>query len=446
VESAYREPATIAAGLAADPLAATARALVAAGALGAPEIPARFARARDAVAQAVEEALRRRPLTTRAEVMAPLAPRRPLDVAARAGRAAADAGRRQTFGRTLPEQEGPLTLAQAINRTLADAAAADDRVLVFGQDVARKGGIYGVTRGLRRRLGAARVLDTLLDEQAVLGMALGAGLAGLLPVPEIQYLAYLHNAADQLRGEAATLQFFSQGEFRNPLVVRVPGFAYQQGFGGHFHNDNAIAALRDIPGLQVACPAHPSDAPALLRACLAAADVEGAVSVVMEPIALYHERDMLEPGDGAWLAPYLEPGLWPMAHAAVGRAAVWGHGDDLTIATFGNGLRMSLRAAETLRREGVGARVVDLRWLVPLPVADVAEHARATGRLLVVDETRRSGGVSEGLITGVLEAGYGGLLARVTAADSFVPIGAAASLVLVGEAEILDSARHLLKR
>ena len=94
----------------------------------------------------------------------------------------------------------------------------------------------------------ARVFDTLLDEQSILGLALGAGSPACCPVPEIQYLAYLHNAEDQLRGEAATLPFFSQGAYRNPMVVRVAGLAYQKGFGGHFHNDNAVAVLRDIPG------------------------------------------------------------------------------------------------------------------------------------------------------------------------------------------------------
>jgi len=108
--------------------------------------------------------------------------------------------------------------------------------------------------------------------------------------------------------------------------------------------------LRDIPGLVIACPAHPSDAPALLRTCLAAAVTDGTVSVFLEPIALYHERDMLRPGDGAWLAEYLPPQLWHMTYAAIGRAAVWGSGRHLTVATFGNGLRMSLRAASQSSR------------------------------------------------------------------------------------------------
>ena len=173
--------------------------------------------------------------------------------------AAPDDARRAFFGR-LPEDEGALTLAESINRTLGDLLAGDRRVLVFGEDVAVKGGVYGVTRGLQRKAGAGRVFDTLLDEQSILGLGLGAGVSGLLPIPEIQYLAYLHNAEDQLRGEAASLAFFSNGQFTNPLVVRIAGYGYQQGFGGHFHNDNAVAVLRDIPGLVIASPARAADA------------------------------------------------------------------------------------------------------------------------------------------------------------------------------------------
>ncbi len=444
VESGYRTGSDIAADLLRDPIAATMRSLVATGVLTPGEVRGRWESARATVADAVRVAVRRPKLTTSEEVLAPLAPRSPEAVARRVTRAAADDERRRVHGAQLPEDEGPLTLAQALNRTLADAAAAEPGLVLLGEDVGRKGGVYGVTRGLQRRLGASRVVDTLLDEQTILGLALGAGVSGLLPVPEIQYLAYLHNAEDQLRGEAATLQFFSQGAYRNPLVVRVQGLAYQRGFGGHFHNDNGLAVLRDIPGLVVACPAHPREAPALLRTCLAAAAVDGAVCVVVEPIALYHERDLLRPGDGGWLAPYQPPRQWGPRHVPLGRAATWGDGRDLTIATFGNGLRLSLRVAARLRAEGVGVRVVDLRWLAPLPVQDVLAQARATGRLLVVDETRATGGVSEGLVTGLLEAGYAGRLARLAADDGLVPLGEAARLVLVSEADVEESARLLL--
>jgi 2-oxoisovalerate dehydrogenase E1 component len=444
LESAYRTPADIAADLERDPLVATARAVVDHGVLTPEQVLRRWDLVRDEVSAAVHEAIRRPKLTTAEEVMAPLAPRTPAAVAEHAARALPEDERRRTHGTQLPETEGRLTLAQSINRALLDVAAREPGLVLLGQDVGRKGGVYGVTRGLQRRLGPSRVVDTLLDEQTILGLGLGAGLSGLLPVAEIEYLAYLHNAEDQLRGEAASLQFFSRGAYRNPLVVRVQGLAYQKGFGGHFHNDNGLAVLRDIPGLVVACPAHPRDAPAILRTCVSAAAVDGTVSVVVEPIALYHERDLAASGDAGWTATYAGPDRWGAEHVPIGRARTWGTGRDLTIATFGNGLRMALRVAIRLRGEGVGVRVLDLRWLAPLPVEDVLRESRATGRLLVVDEGRASGGVSEGLVTGLLEAGFDGRLARIAGDDSFVPLGAAASLVLVSEQDVEEAARLIM--
>jgi 2-oxoisovalerate dehydrogenase E1 component len=114
---------------------------------------------------------------------------------------------------------------------------------------APKGGVYGVTQKLMAASAADRVIDTLLDEQSILGLAIGMAHNGFVPIPEIQFLAYLHNAEDQLRGEAATLPFFSNGQYTNPMVVRIAGLGYQKGFGGHFHNDNSLAVLRDIPGM-----------------------------------------------------------------------------------------------------------------------------------------------------------------------------------------------------
>jgi 2-oxoisovalerate dehydrogenase E1 component len=312
-------------------------------------------------------------------------------------------------------------------------------VLVFGEDVGVKGGVYGVTGGLARRFGAARVFDTVLDEQSILGLALGAGLAGLLPIPEIQYLAYLHNAEDQLRGEAATLPFFSSGRFRNPMVVRVAGLAYQRGFGGHFHNDHALGVLRDIPGLVLACPSRGDDAAAMLRTCVAGAATDGTVAVFLEPIALYHRRDLHEPGDGGWLASD-DAGDVPVGrarlHAGPGRP-------DLTLVTFGNGVPMSLRVARRLAAGAVNASVLDLRWLAPLPVDDLLAAARSAGRVLVVDETRHSGGVGEGVVTALVEHGFAGPIARVASADSFVPLGPAADHVLLSEDDIERAALGL---
>jgi 2-oxoisovalerate dehydrogenase E1 component len=446
-ESAYRNAAEIAAAAADDPLLGTARLLIDAGTLSRDEVLARHARSRDDVLALAAEVAGARRLGSAAEIMAPLAIRRPGTVAERAAACADPAARQTAFDGRLPEDGGPLTLAQAINATLADALAARPGMLVFGEDVARKGGVYGVTRGLLRRFGASRVFDTPLDEQAVLGLALGAGLAGLLPVPEVQYLAYLHNAADQIRGEAATLSFFSQGRFRNPVVLRVAGLAYQEGFGGHFHNDNAVGALRDIPGVVIAVPGRPDDAAAMLRTCLAAAEADGSVCVFLEPIALYHARDALSDGDGCWLASYPPPRDWAAGHVPLGRARAYpaaGGAANLTIITFGNGVRLSLRAAARLQAAGIRCRVLDLRWLAPLPADDILREAALTGRVLVADETRRTGGVSEAVITALADGGFDGRVARVTSRDSFIPLGAAAAAVLLSEQDIEAAARDLL--
>ncbi|MBF6088032.1 MFS transporter [Nocardia cyriacigeorgica] len=457
VETAYRAQAAIAADAECDPVAATARMLITVGISTPNEVAARYDAIAERVGEVAEELGGASKLASAAQVMAPLAPAHPDLVRADVERGTAgapaptpggdDSASSQTgsplSASTEPDAAEylPLTLAQGINHTLRALLARDDDLLVFGEDVARKGGVYGVTKGLRKEFGARRVFDTLLDEQSVLGTALGAGLAGFVPIPEIQYLAYVHNALDQLRGEAATLQFFSEGRYRNPMVVRVAGLAYQRGFGGHFHNDNSVAALRDIPGLVVAVPARADDAAALLRTCVSAARVDGRVCVIVEPIALYHHRDLYESGDDGWLAPATAP--W---HVPIGRARAYGDGTDLTIATFGNGVPMSLRVARRLAARGVDARVLDLRWLAPLPHDDLLHHAEITGRVLVADETRRSGGVAESVYAALLDAGFTGRMSRVTSADSFVPLGPAASTVLLDEPAIEAAAVDLVSR
>jgi 2-oxoisovalerate dehydrogenase E1 component len=453
-EIAYRTADAIAADLARDPLVGTARLLVEGGFAQPEALITRYDEIGWQVRKVAEEVIAEPKLTTAAEIVTPLAPRRPL----RAARTVADAGARAgaqgaaaralAFGGKVPELTGQLTLAQTINATLTDAMLALPGMIVYGQDVGLKGGVYGVTKHLQERFGADRVFDTLLDETSILGLGLGAGLTGLLPVPEIQYLAYLHNAEDQLRGEAATLSFFSSGALRNPMVVRVAGLAYQQSFGGHFHNDNSVAVLRDVPGLVLAVPSRPSDAAPMLRSCLTSAAVDGSVCVFLEPIALYHTRDLYRPGDNEWLAPYAGPGHWAGEHAPIGRARTYpvGSGEDLTILTYGNGVRMSLRVAADLATEGYGSRVVDLRWLSPLPVADLVREASATSRVLIVDESRRSGGVGEGILAALVDGGFVGAARRIASADSFIPLGPAAQQVLIGEDAITQGAHALLAR
>ena len=455
VALAYRDIEDLRADEARDPVLATARLLVKAGVLSATEARERYEQAEAEVEAKMQDALGHAQLRSAEAVMLPLAPRNMERIAVEAERLVDEGERLQFWAPSvvddeaareqakerLPERAGPLPLAGHINRCLGELMLKYPELMIFGEDVARKGGVYGLTRGLQRRMGIGRVFDTLLDEQTILGLAIGAAQAGFIPIPEIQYLAYLHNAEDQLRGEAATLQFFSRGQFTNPMVVRIASYAYQKGFGGHFHNDNSVAVLRDVPGLILASPSCGEDAAGMLRTCVAAAKVDGAVSVFLEPIALYNTRDLYEPGDGLYQSPY-RPDAQPVP---LGRARRYGEGEDLLLVSFANGVRMSRRVARALESDGVAASVLDLRWLAPLPIEDLVTAARACGRVLVVDETRRSGGVSEGVIATLIDEGFTGTIRRVTSRDSFIPLGPAADHVLVGEVEILAAARAMME-
>jgi 2-oxoisovalerate dehydrogenase E1 component len=426
-EIAYRTPQAMRADYDRDPILGTARWLVSAGRASGEELADDYLAARADAQQLALEVTALPQMTSAEQVMAPLAPRSPAVVAEKAGR-------------VRHADDEPLTLAQGINAGLAALLERHPNALLFGEDIAVKGGVYGVTRGLHARFGAGRVFDTLLDETSILGLALGAAVSGFLPIPEIQYLAYLHNAEDQLRGEAATLQFFSQRAYRNGMVIRIAGYGYQRGFGGHFHNDDAVGVLRDIPGVVIASPARSDDAAAMLVTCAESALVDGTVCVFLEPIALYHSRDLHEEGDDGWVAALTRE------HVPVGAGRTYLEGGDLTIVTWANGLQLSLRVARNLEQQGVRARVLDLRWLAPLPVEDILREAHATGRVLVVDETRRTGGVSEGILAELVDAGFDGRMARVTSKDSFVPLGDAARLVLVSEEEIEAAALQLAGR
>ncbi|AEV76260.1 pyruvate/2-oxoglutarate dehydrogenase complex, dehydrogenase component beta subunit [Mycolicibacterium rhodesiae NBB3] len=430
-EPAYRRPDEIAADYERDPVLCTARLLIDAGMLSPADVLDRYEAKRANVIELADQISELPQLDTAKAVMEPLSSAR--DEVQEAVPASLIASVKSGDTGT------PVTVAAAINRALHDILDRYPEAMIFGEDVARKGGVYGVTRGLLSATSSARVFDTLLDEQSILGLALGAGISGLLPIPEIQYLAYLHNAADQIRGEAATLQFFSNRQYRNPMVVRVAAYGYQKGFGGHFHNDNSIAALRDIPGVVIASPARPDDAAAMLHTCAAAARQAGAVCLFLEPIALYHTRDLYDEDDGGWLATY------PETAVPVGRARTYGEGSDLTILTFGNGVRMSLRVARRLAAADIGARVIDLRWLAPLPVEDIMREAGETGRVLIVDETRETGGVGEGVLATLVKQGFAGRLDRVAAYDSFIPLGDAALQVLLSEDTIEAAATKLVR-
>ncbi len=440
VEQTYRTLDEIQATEALDPLRSTATLLVEHGWMTPDEVLALYDDTRARHAALGAEAMRRPQLTTREQVMRPLF-FHDADAVAHAIPRVPDDVRQAQIGELAEASDRPRHLALQINRTLADLLTAVPEMVLFGEDVARKGGVYNVTSELTKRFGVGRVFNTLLDEQTILGLAIGAAQAGLLPFPEIQYLAYLIHAIDQLRGEAGSLQFFSNGQYSNGMVVRLAGLAYQKGFGGHFHNDHGIAAIREIPGVLFGIAARGDDAARMLRTMAGAARACGRVCVSVEPIALYMTKDLHVDGDGGWLTLYPPPG----DSMPIGEVGVYGVGADLTIATYANGLWMSLRVAKRLADEGIAVRVIDLRWMVPLPLDALAEHVRDTGRLLVVDECRASSGIASEVAAGISDRVPGARIRRLTAPDSYVPLGPAANLVLVSEDEITAAVRAVLE-
>ncbi len=436
-----------------DPLLRSAAIALESGLMSKDDVLALYERMRKRCFAAAEEADRRPKLDSLADVIAPLAPYSPDKVMAEACRDDFAERRLEVFGgeAKLPENLPPRHLAIQINQVLHETFAKYPEAILFGEDVALKGGVYTVTKGLQKAFGGRRVFNTLLDETMILGMAQGFANVGMLPIPEIQYLAYFHNACDQIRGEAASLQFFSNNQYANPMVVRIAGLGYQRGFGGHFHNDNSITALRDIPGLVVGCPSRGDDAVTMMRTLTALAKVDGRVSVFLEPIALYMTKDLHEAGDGGWLTAYPAPGDAMTlgegrVYAAEGDAAGRGP-DDLVIITYGNGVPMSLRAARQIQQtHGWRTRVVDLRWLVPLNDAWIVEQARNATRIIIVDEGRHSAGVGEGVITAIAEGGLGAVpLQRVVGVDTYTPLAGAAFLVIPGEEDIVTAADRLAK-
>lgn len=441
VETTYLTPEQIAANEQLDPLIAFADLLLSSGAVTADQLLQTYKALETRVRQAGEQAATLPKLESAAQVAEPLALPDPKQIDPPV---ASSKTRLEIFGGKLPEDETrPRHLAYRLSQGLRDLMAAHPNMFVFGEDVARKGGVYHVTAGLQEAYGAGRVFNTILDETTILGMAQGMAQAGCLPVPEIQYLAYIHNAIDQIRGEAATLKFFSKGQFQNPMVVRVASFAYQKGFGGHFHNDNSIGALLDIPGLILAAPSRADDAVGMLRTCAAAASQHGCVSLFLEPIALYMQKDLHQKGDGLWQFAYPPP----QESVPLGEARVYDPKDEdhLTILSYANGLFLSLKAQAQLQHLGIPTRVLDLRWLAPLPWDDIRTHARATGAVLVVDECRRTGGgPSATILSGLLNEKL--KMERVTSADTFIPLGPAMDKVLVQVPDIVNAAKQLAGR
>ncbi len=350
--------------------------------------------------------------------------------------------RKALFGKEFKRLDQAQHMAKLINYALSDIMLRYKNTLVFGEDVAQKGGVYHVTADLYKQFGVRRVFNSPLDETSIIGFGIGFSHNGFIPIPEIQFLAYLHNAEDQLRGEAATLPFFSEGRFTNPMVLRVPGLAYQKGFGGHYHNDNSLTIFRDIPGIILAVPSNGADAVKMLRTAVKEAYKNGRVVVFIEPIALYMTKDLYKPKDRRWSFQY--PDL--KDEIPVGEFVSYGNGKILTIITYGNGLYLSLKAQKEIEKQlNKKIKVIDLRWLSDIDIPNLLKAIGTSENVLIVDECRRTGCHGEGLVTQLVTAANKPLNIQLHAAeDSFIPLGIAATATLPSKQSIIDKALELV--
>ena len=422
IETAYRNLPQIEALEATDPLIAMATHVTSSCGLSSDDVLQKYEAMRARVKRAARRAFDAPKLSGFDEISAPIVPPK-------------SSHREAMPAVKLPKAKaGKLTLAASLNQAIMDAMESYPQALIFGEDVGKKGGVYGLTKGVQKRFGPRRVFNTLLDEQTILGTAIGVGHNDFLPIAEIQFLAYLHNALDQIRGEAATLSFFSKGQFTNPMVIRIAGLAYQRGFGGHFHNDNSITALRDIPGVITMCPSNAADAPAMLREAMRLAHEERRVVIFLEPIALYQTSDIAD-GDGAWTSDFNRT-----SEIKLGEIGQSGRGKDLAILTYGNGYYLSRQASQNINAKH---RIIDMRWLSPLPMDAILKAVKGVKNILIVDECRETGSLSEELMSKLIEADVEANIARHCAGDSFIALGTAAYDTLPSADTIAAAANEL---
>ena len=351
--------------------------------------------------------------------------------------------RSNIFGKEYKRLDQQNHMAKLINYTLKDIMLRFNNALIFGEDVAKKGGVYHITADLFKQFTVRRVFNSPLDETSIIGFAAGLAHNGFLPIPEIQFLAYFHNAEDQLRGEVATLSFFSQRKYINPMVIRIAGLAYQKGFGGHFHNDNSLTIFRDIPGIILACPSNGSDAVKMLRTAVRQAYTNGRIVVFIEPIALYMVKDLHKPKDNKWSFKYPDIN----EELPLGEFVTYGKGRALTIISYGNGIYQSLKAQPEIEKKiKKKIKIIDLCWLSDIDIDSILSEIGNSGKVLIVDECRMSGCHGEGLMALLYEKSKNNLSIKLHAAeDSFIPLGVAATSTLPNCETIIHHSIELYK-
>ncbi|HXF35592.1 MAG TPA: alpha-ketoacid dehydrogenase subunit beta [Actinomycetota bacterium] len=272
----------------------------------------------------------------------------------------------------------------AIRDTLLEEMRGDERVVVLGEDVGARGGVFRVTQGFLEEFGDRRVIDTPLAESGIVGVAIGMAMHGLLPVAEIQFADFIHPAFDQIVSEAARIRYRSNGDFGVPLVIRAP---YGGGVhGALYHSQSIEAYYGHVPGLKVVAPATPGDAAGLLRAAIHDPD---------PVLFLEHKKTYRLITEDVPDEPREVP---------IGRADVKREGSDLTVVAYGLMLHHCLEAAERLEREeGSSAEVVDVRTIAPLDRETILGSVRKTGKAMVVYEDNRTYGAGAEIVATIAE-------------------------------------------
>jgi pyruvate dehydrogenase E1 component beta subunit len=299
-----------------------------------------------------------------------------------------------------------MTMLEAINHTLHEEMARDERIVVFGEDVGLNGGVFRATEGLQARFGPDRVVDTILAEGVIAGAAVGLAAAGMIPVPEIQFLGFAYQAFHQIAGQIARLRYRTQGRFEAPITLRSP-------FGGgvrtpELHSDSLEAQLANIPGLKIVLPASAADAKGLLTTAIRDPDPV----MFLEPLRGYRAiRDEVPLGEH--LVPF-------------GQARQVTEGDDIVVFAWSYMVDVCRRAAEEVAGDGIGARVVDLRTLVPLDLDAIVTAVEECGRVVVAQEAPETNGFASEIIALVNEHAFWSLeapVARVSGYDAPYPVG-----------------------
>lgn len=321
-----------------------------------------------------------------------------------------------------------ISMARAINEALDMSLAADERVVILGEDIGTTGGVFRITDGLLERHGEARVIDTPVAESGIIGAAFGMAVAGLRPIAEIQFLGFSYPAFDQIVSHVGRIRNRSNHRFTAPLVIRIP---YGGGIGAaEHHSESNEAIYAHTPGVKVVVPSSPSEAKGLLLAAVADPDPV----IVLEPIRLYRAVKEIVP-EGHYLVP-------------IGEASVVRNGGDVTLISYGAMMRDTLSAADTLAAEGIESEVIDLRTLSPLDHATIVRSAAATGRVVVVVEAHRSVGLASEVAAIIQEQALYSLLApveRVTGHDTVVPLKRSEAHYIPGVERIVAAARRTLE-